>query len=410
VAVTTGALWRRPVTREPRDARALGEICAAIVGWLRPRQAEIAQAIYVRIRDAVPGPAGGLNPEYEAGSLTAVTEIVSYSLDAIEQEPGWLAPIPPAAAAQARRAAQLGVSLSRVQRRYIAGHREFGEFVMRGVERTGFLDNGRVTHHLRRTQESLLEHLMAAIEHEYNQELALMVDSPEQRRREIVRRLLACEHVEPARLVELRYDIHASWHLGLVATGARAEVVVGTLKSSLSQGLLVVPQDDGIIWVWFARSRKPAVAEIERMLPAGEQPGVSVAIGEPGQGIDGWRQTHREAQAALLVALCEPQRFARYADCHFLAAARQIDTLANALQQKYLTPLRGERDGGATLRKTLRAWVDTEGHASSAAKTLKVDRHTVENHIRTVEKLTGSPLRRSCLTELDVALRLDESM
>jgi len=161
--------------------------------------------------------------------------------------------------------------------------------------------------------------------------------------------------------------------------------------------------------VWFAGQQKPEIAEIERMLSPSQYPDTPVAAGEPREGIDGWRQTHREAQAALLVASREPMKLARYAECQFHAAARQIDTLAKSLQHNYLIPLRGERDGGATLRKTLRAWVDTDGYTSSAAKLLQVDRHTVENHIRTVEKLTGRQLRRSCLSELDVALRLEES-
>ncbi len=395
------------MAKEPHSTHALKEASDAVIEWLRPRQAEIAHAINVRIRDAVP--VAGEDPDYEAGLHTAVTAITRYSLDAIEQGPEWSAPMPPAAAAQARRAARIGVSLSMVQRRYIAGHREFGEFVTQGLEHSGFLNNGRVVHHLRRTQESLLEYITAAIEQEYSQELQLMTGSPEQRRKEIVGRLLAGEPVEPAELAELRYDIHASWHLGLMATGTRAEELIGTLRPSLGRRLLFVPQDDEIIWVWFAGSSKSAVAESERMLSPNEHLGMPVALGEPGQGIDGWRQTHREAQAALPVALCEPHRFARYAECHFLAAARQIDTLARSLQQKYVMPLRSERDGGAMLRRTLRAWVDTEGYASSAAETLKVNRHTVENHIRTVERLTGRPLRRSCLTDLDIALRLEES-
>jgi hypothetical protein len=395
----------------PDSARALKETCAAVIEWLRPRQAEIAQAIGAHIRDAVPSPVGGENHEYEEGLLTAVTAIISYSLDALEQGPGWSAPIPPAAAAQARRAARIGVSLGIVQRRYIAGHGKLGEFVTRGLEHNSVSNNGSAVQHLRRTQESLLEHLTAAIECEYNRELQLMASSPEQRLKDIVRRLLAGDLVEPTELAELRYDIHAPWHLGLVvvATSAPLERTIGRLKSNLGRRLLAVPQDDGIVLVWFAGQRKPEIAEIERMLSPSQYPDTPVAIGEPREGIDGWRQTHREAQAALLVASREPMRLARYAECQFLAAARQIDTLANSLQHNYLIPLRSERDGGATLRKTLRAWVDTDGYMSSAAKLLRVDRHTVENHLRTVEKLTGRPLRRSCLAELDVALRLEES-
>lgn len=382
---------------------------AAIVEWLRLRQAEIAHAIYIRIRAAVPSPVSGQGDADEAGLHAAIGAIVSYRLDAIEAGDGYSAPIPPSAAVQTRLAARAGVGLGTVQRRYIAGHRVFGEFVTQAVEQSGLAHNEQLVNQLRRAQESLLEHVIAEIEQEYNRELHLMAGSLDRHREEIVRRLLAGERIEPTKLAELHYDIRAAWHLGMVVTGARMEGVIAALKARLGRDLLVVPQDGGVAWMWSAARRKPTDAESERMLSPHLHPGTFVTIGEPGAGIDGWRQTHREAQSALLVALDERQGVVRYADCHFLVAARQIDTLAQHLRQKYLIPLRSERDGGAMLRKTLRAWVDTEGYASSAAKILKVDRHTVENHVRIVEKLTGRPLRRSCLTELDVVLRLEES-
>ena len=49
--------------------------------------------------------------------------------------------------------------------------------------------------------------------------------------------------------------------------------------------------------------------------------GVSSAIGEPGKGLDGWRLTHRQAQAAMRIALRRPQRLTRYADVALLAVA-----------------------------------------------------------------------------------------
>jgi DNA-binding PucR family transcriptional regulator len=81
--------------------------------------------------------------------------------------------------------------------------------------------------------------------------------------------------------------------------------------------------------------------------------------------------------------------------------------LGRSLRQKFLMPLAGQRDGGAILRQTLRAYIDAHGGATTAAKALKVDRHTVENRLHTVEELIGCALY-TCLAEIDVALHLKE--
>jgi DNA-binding PucR family transcriptional regulator len=130
-----------------------------------------------------------------------------------------------------------------------------------------------------------------------------------------------------------------------------------------------------------------------------------LAIGEPGRGIDGWRLTHYQAQEALGIAARKPEKFARYADDPLLAAALQHDRLARWLKG-FLSPL-DSRGDGPKLRQTLRAYIDAECNATSAAPLLKISRHTVESHVRAAEELLDRPLR-TCLAELDVALRLEE--
>ena len=70
-------------------------------------------------------------------------------------------------------------------------------------------------------------------------------------------------------------------------------------------------------------------------------------------------------------------------------------------------PLGSQRDGGVTLRRTLRTYIDLDCNATSAAEILKVGRRAVKSRVCTAEKLIGCPLHE-CLAELDVALRLGE--
>jgi DNA-binding PucR family transcriptional regulator len=85
----------------------------------------------------------------------------------------------------------------------------------------------------------------------------------------------------------------------------------------------------------------------------------------------------------------------------------QDDLLATSLRQLYLEPLAEERDGGETLRETLRAYFAAERNVSSAAAALSVNRHTVTSRLRTIEKRLGRPLS-TCATEIDAALRLED--
>jgi PucR C-terminal helix-turn-helix domain/GGDEF-like domain len=394
----------------PGDARtsaeSLQEMRADIVKQLRARRAEIEQRLYVSIQEAVPEPIGSQDPAYQVGVRAAITAVVEYCLQGIDGGSQRLGPIPPAAAGQARRAAGMGVGVGTVLRRYVAGHRQFGEFIAEEAERSGLSNNGPALRDLRRTQEALLEHLTAAIEHEYHHERERIARPADQRRAEIVQKLLAGETVDPVALAELGYELHFPWHLGVIATGARVAETLQGLKTAFGRRLLSVTRGEDTVWAWIGAQRRPVVADVERVLSSHQAPGVALAIGGPARGIDGWRQTHQEAQGARLLALRRPQQLVRYANGPLLAAALQNDTLARWLRD-LLTPLGSRADGGAGLLQALRAYIDAECNRSSAASALRISRHTVESRLRTIEQLLERPLR-TCLPELDVALRLEE--
>jgi hypothetical protein len=385
------------------DATRVEEIRAGLATRLRPNSSELEQAIYARVQEVVPDPVAGEDRVYQAGLREAIAAIVAYGLESLERGE-WSQPIPAAAAAQARLAARTGVSLGTVLRRYVVGHGVLGEFVMKEAELCGLSNNGPALHQIRRTQEALLEHVTAAIENEYDQERERLARSPERRRSEIVHGMLSGT-ADPSDVAELDYDVHASWHVGMIATGTGAYEVLDELKARFGRRVLPVLVD-GTVWAWVGGETRPTEADVERASSAAQsQP--SLGVGEPGFGLDGLRLTHDQARAALGVALRKPQRLARYADHRLLAAALENTTLARSLRQKYLLPLCRQRDGGAMLRHTLRTYIDLDCNASCSAEVLMVGRRAVKNRVRTAEILTGCALHE-CLAELDVALRLDE--
>jgi PucR C-terminal helix-turn-helix domain len=371
---------------------------------LRMRHAAIEEVIFDRIRDPVSfGSAGSEDAEYLAGLRATVAAVVDYVLTGIEQGEERAQPIPSVAVAQARRAARSGVDLDTLVLRYIAGHRLLGEFVNDEADRAGYSSHGHALHQLRRAQESLFERVTAAITSEYQQERRWMERSPEQCRREIVQKLLAGEPVEPTGL-NYEFDV---WHLAVIAAGTGADKVVRDLANGLGRQLLSVACSEGSVWAWLGGHCKLAIADIERLLLGDGVASVTLAIGEPRQGIDGWRLTHREAHAALPVAMSRPQMLTRCADVPLEAALLRHELLAGLLVKNYLSPLNSQKDGGAVLRKTLRAYFAKECNAAKAGIALRVDRHTVGRRLHTIEQALGR-LIPTCRAELEIALRLEE--
>lgn len=387
---------------ERETEESLKDLGGKIAERLQARRSDVANAIATRINASVPVSADTSDPVYQAGMIAAVTAVLDYCLEAIEHGLEWSGPVPPEAIAQAHRAARAGVNMGTVLRRYVAGQGRFSKFVAEEAEHLGLSSDGLALHHLRRVQERVLERLTAAIEREYVAERERMARPSEHRRIEIVRSLLAKELVEPAELTELGYELNASWHIGVVATGNSTRDVLQRMRANVRCQLLPVSCDDGTVWAWFGAFQRIKTAEIERMLPP-QWDGEILAIGGPGRGLDGWRKTHLEAKGAHLRALRKPEQIVRYAESPLLAAALGNETLETWLRE-FLAPIQARPDG-ADLLKTLRAYLDSECNCSSAVHIAKVRRQTIGNRVRLAERLLDRPLR-TCLAELDVALRL----
>lgn len=131
------------------------------------------------------------------------------------------------------------------------------------------------------------------------------------------------------------------------------------------------------------------------------------AFGEPAEGLDGLRLSHRQALVAFPVALRGPERIVRYRDVALLAASLENDLLMTSLRRLYIDPLERERDGGRAVKDTLRAYFKAAHNISSAASVLGVNRHTVSARLRMVEKRFGRSIE-DLGPDLEVALLLDD--
>jgi len=109
----------------------------------------------------------------------------------------------------------------------------------------------------------------------------------------------------------------------------------------------------------------------------------------------------------LPIALRTSENAVRYADVALLASILQDDLLATSLREIYLKPLERDRDGGETIRKTLRAYFSADRNLSSAGALLGVSRRTVANRLRDIEERLGRSLG-PVAAEIEITLRADE--
>jgi hypothetical protein len=373
----------------------------ALAARLRGRLNELQQAVATRIY-AISDPRKVADPGYLHGLNEAVEAAIEYRLEVLEGGERQAPDVPAVLLAQARLDARDGVPLDTVLRRYFAGNSLFGDFLVEEAERAEV--PSAALRPLLAAQATLGDRLIAAVSAEHAREVKHRPRSAAERRRESVKALLAGELVDQS---ELGYDLDAH-HLALIAKGEGAEELMRGIAASLDRRLLAVQREEEPILACWLGGRWPLAAEeAATALAAAASERVFVAVGEPGEGLAGWRFSHHQAKAALPIAERRGEAVVRYADVAVLASIARDDLLATSLRRLYLEPLERMRDGGKVARQTLRAYFDAERNISSTAAVLGVDRRTVRNRLRAIEEQLGRPLTGS-LADLEIALRLDD--
>lgn len=371
-----------------------------ITSRLRARLPELEAAVATRVH-AISDPRQVADPSYLHSLNGALTTALDYALVAIELGERRAPDIPPALLAEARLAARAGVALDTVLRRYVSGNALLGDFLIEEAERAEVPTP--ILRRLLRRQATLLDRLLEAVSEEHVREAKSWPSSTAERRRECVKSLLAGEQVDHS---ELGYDLDHH-HLALMAKGEGAPEAMRLLAGRLDRRLLAVCREEESIWACWLGGRRPLEAQQAlRALTEIPLDRVIVTVGEPGEGLSGWRLSHRQAKAALPIAERPGEAVLHYADVVLLTSVLRDDLVATSLHQLYLKPLEETPDGGEVARETLRAYFAAERNTSSTAAVLGVDRRTVSNRIRAIEELFGRPLK-DVAAELETALRLD---
>lgn len=388
------------MTRSAHIASAT-EVRTALAARLRERLPELQGAVATRVY-SISDPRNVADPSYLQGLNGAMAAAIEYRLAVLEAGERAAPPIPTALLAHARLDARDGVSLDTVLRRYFAGNVLFGDFLVNEAERAEVPSSA--LRQLLAAQATVGDRLIAAVSAEYAREAENRPTTPAERRRETVKSLLAGELVDHS---ELGYELDGH-HLAVMAKGDGAGELMRELAGAVDRRLLIVQREEEPTWACWLGGRRQLTSEraleaLGRKVPEG----VFVTVGEPGEGLGGWRFSHLQAKAALPIAERKGEPVVRYADVALLAAIASDDLIATSLRQLYLAPLERARDGGKVARETLRAYFAAERNVSSTAAALGVDRRTVRNRLGAIEELLGRPIK-GAEADLEIALRLDD--
>lgn len=378
--------------------KSFDEDCTTLASRLRTRFPELRTSLATLV-DGISNP--GEVAEYLDSLPATRTEALGYIADVLELGERRAPAVPQAVLVTARLAARSGVALDVVLRRYSTANAFIGDVLLEEAEQAE-VSSSALRGVLQR-QATTFERLLEAVSDEYVRETTSRPITTGAWRHEYIQGLLAGRL--PSGEVELGYDLDGH-HLGLIASGEGGREAIRALAKRLDRRLLTGRHKAEPIWdCWLGgRTRleaEPALQALDEIAP--DQ--VLIAVGEPGEGLAGWRLSHRQAKAALSIAERREQRVVRYADIAVLVSILRDDLGNTSLRKLYLEPLENARDGGRVVRETLRAYFATERNITSTAAALGVDRSTVKNRIRSIEELFGRPLC-DFATDLETALRL----
>ncbi|MCH0540330.1 helix-turn-helix domain-containing protein [Streptomyces sp. MUM 203J] len=243
-------------------------------------------------------------------------------------------------------------------------------------------------------------------------------------RQELVLDILDGADVDaPQAFLRLGYDISRS-HLALVVwrdgweshgTADLAAAATALLRSAGCSSLLTVPVGVSSLWAWgsCARGHPGPPGRLGHHdgphRRAASSPAVHIAAGLPGEGIEGFRTSHRQAaEAAEIVRAAGTGAGDRrspydYAEVELAVLLRSRPDLSAAFVRRELGPLAA--DGMSELRATVKCYLDTEGSMSAVADRLHIAKSSVAYRIRKAERLLGRPVREDRL-RLQCALLL----
>ncbi|MFI7498943.1 helix-turn-helix domain-containing protein [Streptomyces sp. NPDC049687] len=325
--------------------------------------------------------------------------------------------VPPAAAEYARRFAQHDLSLEALLRAYRLGEHMFVQWAMTALGRLdlSMTDALATTSRIALLTNSYIDQVIEGVIDIYENERRRWDGRSDAARAAQVRAVLDTEGLDLASAEKMLSTSLRGWHLAAIiwtrpgssaSAGAGRRAGAAILAAATGKTPLTISADEQTTWAWISSAGKP-VLDVPRLEDElGRHPALRIAIGDPSSGLDGFRQTFRDAQRARSVAVtgADPDRSLTL-HSQVALAGLLVDHLTdvNAWAERVLGDLMRDDDGMVRLRSTVQVFLDARGSFTDAATRMHVHKNTVHYRVRKAEEILGHPLTENRL-DIEVAL------
>jgi DNA-binding PucR family transcriptional regulator len=253
---------------------------------------------------------------------------------------------------------------------------------------------------------------------EYESERARWARSSEKLRHETVTAILAGQPVDAQHAggvlrypLELAHVAIVLWNDasddGLVAEDRLRATARELASRAGCQSSLVMPASALVTWAWLGFRAAPDEQRMAALLePRADC--ISLAVGEPADGIAGFRSSHAEALGARRIAKLSKSRAGTVTRWGNVAIVGLLSADAERARQfvtRELGPVDADNDAMARLRATLAIYFREGDVIAATAQRLGVHINTISYRLRQCEELLERPVKQRRF-ELEAALLL----
>ncbi len=260
-----------------------------------------------------------------------------------------------------------------------------------------------------RSISSFVDATLAGIAAQMEVERDALTRGTHAERRELVTLILEGAPVSPSYATHrLRYNLEQA-HRAAIVWCEEAESDLGLLESAANalarsagvQHPLMVATNAATLWMWMPAIAAPDLSQVN--LVVRELPGIRVAVGSLGQGVEGFRRSHVDALTTqrLLSRLRSDQRVASIDNVRLVSLITQDPEAAD----RFVKHVLGELEAAAPqLQQALRAFLAEGCNVTRTAARLYTHRNTLLRRLARAQALLPQPLEQH---RLDVAAALE---
>ncbi|WP_024794941.1 PucR family transcriptional regulator [Tomitella biformata] len=330
---------------------------------------------------------------------------------------------PPAALEYAWRLAQHGAPVNALVRAYRLGHSNLTNAVFEELRRT---------HAAPELEVPVVQHIMAVMS-DYIDRVSLQVVDAYERERE--RRLanqssvravrvqeILAGHAQSSTGADINYPL-AQTHVAVIAWDTSDRRVRGQQDAlakleraaqdfaefaEAAGDPLFIASDRATAWFWAPLGQRTDTRADLEAFTAGRVDQVALAVGTAGQGIQGFRDSHAQAQRAYSVAVADPHRppsVTSYSTPGVSTVSHLLGDLpaTRIWLRQQLGGLAADTEAAARLRETVRVYLASNMSNTATGKVLHLHYNSVKYRIKRAEELRGGPLAHDRLG-LELAL------